>query len=121
MVQLTEVQQFVVGDSQLEGSIDGVFSTWSKLRRLDLALNKFTGTVPATIATDNPDLRSIELNDNRFVGEIPPSMGSLTNLGVLALGMNNLNGTVPETLGRLVNLSKWPRSTCFKPPLKLLS
>jgi Leucine-rich repeat (LRR) protein len=106
MVFLSEVQQFVVGDSKLEGPIDGIFSTWSKLRRLDLSSNKFTGTIPATMATDSPDLRSIELNDNSFVGEIPPSIGSLTNLGVLSLGSNGLNGSIPETFGGLLNLSK---------------
>jgi Leucine-rich repeat (LRR) protein len=113
---LTEVQQFVVGDQKLEGPIDGIFSTWSKLRRLDLSLNKFTGTIPATLATNSPDLRSIELNDNSFAGEIPPSIGNLTNLGVLSLGSNTLNGTLPESFGLLVNLSKCVRLTGFKPP-----
>ena len=50
--------------------------------------------------------RVIELSlwNNRLSGEIPPELGSLSDLGALFLSSNELSGQIPIELGRLSNL-----------------
>ena len=45
------------------------------------------------------------LNDNELSGEIPPELGSLSNLLGLDLGGNDLSGEIPAWLGSLSNLT----------------
>jgi len=47
---------------------------------------------------------SIDLNDNLLRGEVPPELGSLSNLSRLRLSYNLLTG-LPTTLANLKNLS----------------
>ena len=57
------------------------------------------------VTTDgNGRVTELNLTSNQLKGEIPPELGSLTNLKVLALGGNELTGTVPTWLGSLANL-----------------
>ena len=48
----------------------------------------------------------LNLTSNQLKGEMPPELGSLTNLKVLALGGNELTGTIPTWLGSLANLEE---------------
>ena len=46
----------------------------------------------------------IQLGKNNLKGQIPPALGSLTNLGILDLNRNQLHGPIPAELGSLANL-----------------
>ena len=46
------------------------------------------------------------LSGNRLTGQIPPQLGSLTNLQYFSLFDNQLSGPVPTWLGSLVNLEQ---------------
>ncbi|KAL9273564.1 Receptor-like protein, partial [Drosera capensis] len=60
-----------------------------------LADNELNGQIPSLIC--NSTLKSIDLSLNRFSGEIPQCLGSLSrSLQYLALGINDLNGSIPE-------------------------
>ena len=48
----------------------------------------------------------LALRGNDLTGEIPPELGSLTNLKELALFGNRLSGEIPSELGGLVNLKE---------------
>ena len=59
------------------------------------------------VTTDaNGWVTELNLTSNQLKGEMPPELGSLTNLKVLALGGNELTGTIPTWLGSLANLEE---------------
>ena len=46
------------------------------------------------------------LDDNQLTGEIPSTIGNLTNLEVLNLRSNQLTGEIPSEIGQLTNLTQ---------------
>ncbi|XP_039158986.1 receptor like protein 22-like [Eucalyptus grandis] len=49
-------------------------------------------------------LNVIDLSSNNFIGEIPNSVGSLTELRLLNISNNNLTGPIPLSLANLIQL-----------------
>jgi len=49
---------------------------------------------------------NLDLSNNGLTGEIPPEIGSLTNLGNLILRYNELTGPIPSEIGNLTTLRK---------------
>ncbi|MCY3944496.1 MAG: Ig-like domain-containing protein, partial [Gemmatimonadetes bacterium] len=47
---------------------------------------------------------ALDLSNNSLTGELPPELGSLSNLGVLYLHDNSVTGEIPSELGDLSNL-----------------
>jgi hypothetical protein len=47
-----------------------------------------------------------DLSNNNFIGEIPPSMGNLSNLRLLNLSGNHLEGKVPASLSEISTLEQ---------------
>ena len=56
------------------------------------------------VTVTNGDVTALVLPDNGLVGELPVSLGRLTQLRVLDLSGNGLQGTVPDSLGSLRQL-----------------
>ncbi|XP_057792745.1 receptor-like protein EIX1 [Salvia miltiorrhiza] len=88
---------------QLNGNMfSGSISSICKLPHhhlwsLDLSNNKLVGEVP-DCWEKMPALFSLNLADNSFLGEIPRSFGSLVQLNTLRLRGNNLSGELPSSL-----------------------
>ena len=55
---------------------------------------------------DNGRVTHLSLSRDQMSGEIPPELGSLTNLQVLSLWGNELRGEIPAELGSLSNLQR---------------
>ena len=54
----------------------------------------------------SPTWEWLLLDGNDLSGEIPPELGSLSNLEWLDLGYNELSGEIPPELGSLSNLEE---------------
>ena len=59
------------------------------------------------VTTDsNGRVTALSLRNNTLSGEIPPELGSLSNLERLVLDDNKLSGEIPAELGSLSNLTE---------------
>ena len=65
--------------------------------------NGLSGEIPPELGSLS-NLSWLMLNGNGLSGEIPPELGSLSNLKVLRLDNTYLSGEIPEELGNLSNL-----------------
>jgi len=74
----------------------------SSLQELVLVGNLISGTLHDIAMLSS--LRRLELHYNKLLGEIPTSIGSLTELEILRLGGNSFDGVVSES--HFTNLSK---------------
>ena len=66
----------------------------------DMPLGVWYGVITAA----GDQVTGLALRDNELSGEIPPELGSLTNLNELDLSSNELTGEIPQELGSLTNL-----------------
>ncbi|GAU49746.1 hypothetical protein TSUD_43330 [Trifolium subterraneum] len=78
------------------------FGNVSSLQELSLWGNQISGMLPDLSVLSS--LRTLMLRDNKLIGEIPTSIGSLKKLELLYLGGNSFEGVVSET--HFTNLSK---------------
>ena len=73
--------------------------------RLDLSGNQLSGEVPPELGTLT-QLTRLDLSGNQLSGEVPPELGTLTQLTRLDLSGNQLSGEVPPELGTLTQLTR---------------
>eukprot|EP00253_Pinus_taeda_P033509 PITA_33509 len=83
-------------------SIFGALSNCTNLQSLDLSTNDFKGDLPGSIGRLSQNLLYLYLGGNRFTGKIPQEMSNLTGLILLTLE-NNLLSEI-SALGRLSTL-----------------
>lgn len=117
---LSDMEYFTLPGMEIEGSLEGLFETWSKVRLIRLEDNQIVGKIPSTLSQDNPLLEWLDISDNLLTGEVPTTLSNLNYLKNLRLGTNSLGGNIPGTLGTLGNLSKL-LSTQYRFRSRLLS
>ncbi|XP_037469840.1 probable LRR receptor-like serine/threonine-protein kinase At3g47570 [Triticum dicoccoides] len=78
----------------------------NSLEILSLDNNKFSGTMPRSIGNLSRKLLDLNLGGNRISGSIPSGMENLIALQTLGLESNLLTGTIPEGIGKLKNLTE---------------
>ena len=71
--------------------------------RLYLSRNNLSGEIPPELGSLS-NLEQLDLSYNELSGEIPAELGSLSKLEALELGVNDLSGEIPAELGSLSNL-----------------
>ncbi|PWA49025.1 leucine-rich repeat protein [Artemisia annua] len=62
--------------------------------------NRFIGSIPKSLCT-RTDLKVLDLSENRLTGKIPKCLGNLVSLRMMLLSSNRLSGVVPSSLGRI--------------------
>lgn len=89
----------------LGGTIPTSLGSLTKLERLVLGTNQFTGAIPTSLGNLTA-LTTLYLSDNQLTGSIPAELGKLTQLQTLYLSGNQLTGTIPEQLGKLTQIKR---------------
>ncbi|KAL4636407.1 hypothetical protein ACB092_03G005700, partial [Castanea dentata] len=72
-------------------------------RAIDMSSNKFVGEIPESIG-DLSGLHMLNISNNILTGHIPQSLENLTNLESLDLSQNRLSGEIPQQLAQLTFL-----------------
>ncbi|GAB2300150.1 hypothetical protein Dimus_034191 [Dionaea muscipula] len=118
-------EDLLLGSNRLNGQIDFQSANlFPQLRILDLSGNSFTGPLPRRysvcrplypqlqICWDDPGthgnlvgLQSLNLSYNNFIGAIPRTFASLSNVEVMDLSHNMLSGEIPQQLAGLTMLA----------------
>ena len=89
---------------------DGQVELWGEcysinITNLSIINSGLSGEIPPEIGTLT-DLEVIKLKYNELTGPIPPEIGNLTNLVKLELDFNNLSGPLPAELWTLDSLTE---------------
>ncbi|CAN6173856.1 unnamed protein product [Urochloa humidicola] len=90
----------VSGNKALAGPIPAFLTGFSSLRRLALAGNEFSGTIPGELSQLCGRIVELDLSNNRLGGALPASFAKCRSLEVLDLGGNQLSG---DFVGTVVN------------------
>ena len=125
---LTELQVLSLGGNKLHGSIpksiaklkklwflDLMEATYlhsglenlfnlSSLRFMHLSFAGLNGTLPDEFGLFFPSMNECRLPGNHFIGNIPSTMGNMTNLWHLDLGNNRFSGHIPKSIGSIPKL-----------------
>ncbi|XP_051213217.1 uncharacterized protein [Lolium perenne] len=115
--------------NRFEGLIPSSLANASKLQSIDLGVNSLTGPVPSLGSLSDLQLLNLEsnfleahvrefllslvncrllvvltLSGNKFSGQIPSTIGNLSQLNELYLDSNDLSGNIPASLGKCKQL-----------------
>ncbi|XP_058211422.1 receptor-like protein 6 [Rhododendron vialii] len=71
---------------------------------VDLSDNKFSGEIPESLGSLS-GLQALNISENNLIGIIPSSLANLPNLESLDLSRNLLSGKIPQQLTKLTFLS----------------
>lgn len=93
----------VIGNFGHSGHLPPGLAELEELRRLNLAGNRFVGSIPEAWGRLQ-HLQALDLSGNELTGAIPPELGQLAALTHLNLVGNQLSGPIPAELGQLTNL-----------------
>ncbi|XP_057803779.1 receptor kinase-like protein Xa21 [Salvia miltiorrhiza] len=90
--------------NQIAGSIDfNIFMNMSSLQNINLNRNKFTGNLSRDVGNITM-LTVLYLKENHFTGLIPTEFGQLYHLEGLSLSLNSLSGSIPHELFNISTL-----------------
>ncbi|XP_077229623.1 uncharacterized protein LOC143862455 [Tasmannia lanceolata] len=104
---LPELRMYNVGFNRLVSTGDDGLSfitsltNSTKLEFLALDENLFEGVLPESVGNLAKGLTKFYMGGNQIYGDIPPSIGRLSNLALLNLSYNFISGELPKEIGQL--------------------
>ncbi|XP_059668831.1 LRR receptor-like serine/threonine-protein kinase EFR [Cornus florida] len=97
LFNISRLESIALADNQLSGNLPSSVNLWlPNLRTLYLGGNQVSGIIPNSISNAS-QLVDIDLSSNLFIGSIPTTLGNLSHLQVVGLGLNQLKND-PSTL-----------------------
>jgi Leucine-rich repeat (LRR) protein len=103
MALLSNLETLVLEGNSFSGLIFGILMNFTELKILDLFGNFFHGTIPEDFGMKLTKLNKLILGLNKFTGPIPSSIGNCTELTHLVLGFSNFSGNVSDNLTPLLS------------------
>ncbi|XP_031263343.1 LOW QUALITY PROTEIN: receptor-like protein EIX2 [Pistacia vera] len=94
----SSMQILILSKNFLSGEIPDCWFNWKNLEVLNLDYNRFTGNLPTSIRTLS-SLLSLNLRKNHLLGEVFVSFQNWTEIVKLDLGENEFVGDVPVWMG----------------------
>ncbi|XP_063939585.1 receptor-like protein EIX2 isoform X2 [Daucus carota subsp. sativus] len=102
---LHSLNKLILRNNKLYGEFPESLRNCTELGFVDVGLNGLSGTVPAWIGKDLPQLYALVLKSNKFYGSLPDDLCYLSHLHFLDLSMNRLSGNVPQCFSRLIAMT----------------
>ncbi|KAM0891101.1 hypothetical protein ACQ4PT_026611 [Festuca glaucescens] len=78
----------------------------SRLRLMNIEQNRFSGQLPTSLSNLSTNIQELSIFNNNISGTIPSDIGNLVGLEVLVLGVNLLTGIIPKSIGKLTQLQE---------------
>ncbi|XP_048542212.1 probable LRR receptor-like serine/threonine-protein kinase At3g47570 isoform X1 [Triticum urartu] len=78
----------------------------SRLQQINIEQNRFSGQLPTSLSNLSTNIQELDIFNNNISGTIPSDIGNLIGLEVLILAGNLLTGAIPETIGKLIQLKR---------------
>ena len=94
-------------DAQLAGSIPTEIKGWTQIRRVNITGNAFSNSLANDLFTEWKQAVAIDISNNGLPGEIPASIGNMTNCTSFLAKNNQLSGFVPTEIKNLVKLERF--------------
>ncbi|KAG0470760.1 hypothetical protein HPP92_017460 [Vanilla planifolia] len=88
----------------LSGTLSPTIGNLTNLQQILLQNNNIEGEIPTELGLLSK-LQTMDLSNNGFIGSIPESFGRLTSLRYLRLNNNSLSGAFPVSLSKAPQLS----------------
>lgn len=95
--KLRNLWQLEIYNNNLTGTLPNGFGNLANLKKFDASHNQLEGDLSELRFLTK--LVSLQLFENRFVGEVPKELGEFKDLANLSLYTNNLTGELPQKLG----------------------
>ncbi|KAB2615416.1 LRR receptor-like serine/threonine-protein kinase [Pyrus ussuriensis x Pyrus communis] len=92
--------------NNLNGVIPPKLFNLSMIRVISLSLNPLSGSLPANIGLNAPNLESLLVDGTNLVAGPLPNLSNASKLRVLDMGSNSFTGFLPSTLCSLKNLER---------------
>ncbi|KAK3440395.1 hypothetical protein EUGRSUZ_B00674, partial [Eucalyptus grandis] len=104
VANLSSLTSLILCGCNLQGTFPTTIFELPRLQHLDLRRNpELSGHLPE-FHLGSP-IKSLSFWRTNISGNIPSSIGNLTQLAILNFGLNKLSGEIPSSLGKLIQLS----------------
>ncbi|KAH9648335.1 protein kinase domain-containing protein [Citrus sinensis] len=104
IANLQNLEALGLGMNNLVGVLPAPIFNMSTLKVLILINNSLSGSSPSRMDLSLPTVEHLNLALNRFSGTIPSSITNASKLTFLELGGNTFSGFIPNKIGNLINL-----------------